>query len=157
MYEKQDKGNAIGGAVDQMRATAGHTTARASEAVKGQASSQKARAADGITKVADALRQTGQQLEQQGQAPVGTYVNRAAEQAERLAGYLQQTDIEQMIHEASDFARQQPALFLGGALVVGMVGARFLKSSGAKARTGQTGVRDYAHAYGMAEYPAPIG
>jgi hypothetical protein len=40
------------------------------------------------------------------------------------------------VSEAEDFARRQPALFLGGAFALGLLGARFLKSSGQQASQG---------------------
>jgi hypothetical protein len=34
-----------------------------------------------------------------------------------------------MVRNVEDFARRQPALFIGGAFMLGLLGARFLKSS----------------------------
>lgn len=46
---------------------------------------------------------------------------------------IQQKDIDEVIRETEDFARVQPAIFLGGAALLGFVAARFLKSSGQQA------------------------
>jgi hypothetical protein len=92
--------------------------------------SQKNRAADGLGSFAQALRQTGDQMRGQSQgAPVEQYVASAANQLERFSGYLRSTNTREIVRNVEDFARQQPALFVGGAFMLGLLGARFLKSS----------------------------
>src|SRR5215217_3478282 len=54
---------------------------------------------------------------------------KAAEQAERLSGYLSERDANELLREVEDFARNRPAVFLGGAFAIGIAAARFLKSS----------------------------
>jgi hypothetical protein len=48
---------------------------------------------------------------------------------ERWADYVQNTDAREMANRVESFARREPGLFLGGAFALGLVGARFLKSS----------------------------
>jgi len=48
---------------------------------------------------------------------------------ENWADYVQQTDVRQMADRVESFARREPAIFLGGAFALGLLGARFLKSS----------------------------
>jgi hypothetical protein len=67
---------------------------------------------------------------------VAQVAEQAAERVERVSGYLREKDIDQLVREAEDFARRQPALFLGGAFALGVLGARFLKSSGKQANQG---------------------
>ena len=38
-------------------------------------------------------------------------------------------EVEDLVNRTESWARQNPALFLGGAFVIGVLGARFLKSS----------------------------
>jgi hypothetical protein len=68
-------------------------------------------------------------MREQDQAPIGQVADKAAEQVERFSGYLQQRDVSQIVGEVEDFARRRPAPVLGGAFVLGMIAARFLKSS----------------------------
>jgi hypothetical protein len=89
---------------------------------------QKERAASGLTSIVDALRQSGHQLEGQN-ATVASYVDAAAGQVERFVGGLRDRDTGQMVTDLERFARQRPAIFVGGAFVLGLVAARFLKSS----------------------------
>ncbi len=91
---------------------------------------QKDRAVEGVESVAQALRQTGQQLQGEGPASfVGQYADSAANQIEQLADYLRYSDMELLMDDAQRFARREPALFVGGAFALGLMVARFLKSS----------------------------
>lgn len=103
---------------------------QAGDKVASRVDLQKDRAAQGLGGVAQALRQASDQLrgQQQG-AAVHEYVASAANQVERLSDYLRSTDTREMITGLERFARRQPALFVGGAFMLGLLGARFLKSS----------------------------
>jgi hypothetical protein len=90
---------------------------------------QKAAAAGSLGSVAQALRQTGQQFREQDQKPFGQVAESAADMVDRFSGFLSERDIQQLIGEAEGFARRQPALFIGGAFALGLIAARFLKSS----------------------------
>ena len=89
----------------------------------------KGRAADALGHVAESLRLSTQYLNESNQHRTGRYLERAGEQVDRLSSYVQSADLRQMLSETERFARRQPALFLGGAFVLGLLGARFLKSS----------------------------
>lgn len=95
-----------------------------------QLASQKDRASQGLTTVAQVINQTGRQLRQQDQAAAASqYTDKAAEQIERFANYLQQKDVEEIIYDVERFARRRPNMFLGAAFALGVLGSRFLKSS----------------------------
>ncbi len=112
---------------------------RGGEQVKGQLANQKHDASQRLVPVQSALRETAQQLRKQGQGSVGQYADRAADQVERLSGYLRETEVDEIVEEARSFARSRPALFLGGAAVLGFLGTRFLKSSSQEAGSGGDG------------------
>jgi hypothetical protein len=99
------------------------------EKAVGQLATQKERASSELGGVARALRTTGEQLQEQEQDSVARYVNQAAEQTERLSEYLSERDANELLREMEDFARNRPAVFLGGAFAIGIAAARFLKSS----------------------------
>jgi hypothetical protein len=48
---------------------------------------------------------------------------------DQVANYLRDKDARAMRTDLENLARRQPALVLGGALILGLMGARFLKSS----------------------------
>ncbi len=53
-----------------------------------------------------------------------------AEQTDRAATYLRQTDARQIVSNVEQMARKSPALFLAGAFVVGAIASRFIKAAG---------------------------
>jgi len=119
----------VGQVADQAHQAAGQVVDQARQQMSSRLVGQKDRAADGLTNVAHALRQTSQQLRDQDQKAVTGYIESAASQVERISSYLKQNDLGGLIDDVEHFARRQPVLFLGGTFVLGLLGARFLKSS----------------------------
>ena len=121
--------NALGEAAQQTGETATHLAQRATELGMEQADRGKDQAAEGIEQVAGSIRRVATDM--QGEQPaIANAANTAAEQAERLASYLQQTDAREMLRTVEDVARRQPLLFLGGAFALGVVASRFIKAAG---------------------------
>jgi hypothetical protein len=85
----------------------------------------------------------------------------AAHQVEQFSRTLKERDVEQLYGEAEAFARRQPGVFLGGAVVLGFLAARFLKSSaqGSMNRSGYQGGssgqwdQSRSSGYGMSSTP----
>ena len=103
---------------------------RAGERVASGLDTGKERAADELCRVADALRQTGSQLRDgNGGGAIEGYIASAATQVDRFSTYVRSTSVREMVNGVEQFARQQPTLFVGGAFMLGLIGARFLKSS----------------------------
>jgi len=119
----------VGQVTEQAQQAAGQVVDQARQQVASRFAGQKDRAAEGLTSVAQALRQTSQQLREHDQQSVTGYIESAASQVERVSTYLKQNDLGGLIDDVEQFARRQPALFLGGTFVLGLLGARFLKSS----------------------------
>ncbi|HZB24748.1 MAG TPA: hypothetical protein VE379_01360 [Vicinamibacterales bacterium] len=111
----QDSGAGI---ADQLRTKA-----------SGALSQQKSRATQSLGSVVDAIRQTGQQLGD-GNSGISGYVNNAAESLQRWTQTLERKDIGEIVEDVQRFGRRQPALFVGLSFGAGLLGARFLKSSG---------------------------
>ena len=113
--------DATSGVVDRVTGTA-------QQQVGTQVNSQLNRGADMLDKVSQAIRQSGEQL--RGDQPqIASLADTAAQQVDRAGDYLRQTDFQGIVRGAEDFARRQPAVFLGGALALGLVASRFLKAS----------------------------
>jgi cell division septum initiation protein DivIVA len=91
---------------------------------------QKGQAADRLGSLAEALREAGRKLNEGEQAgDFGQYADRAAQQVERLSGYLRDHELRDFVRDAETFARRRPEVFLGGTLIAGLMLARFLKAS----------------------------
>jgi hypothetical protein len=106
----------------------------ASETVNSKLSS----AAGQVGSVAAARRRTGENLGSENQQTARHYVDMAADQVERLSSYLDSHDLGEIVGQVEETVRRQPALVIGGAFVLGLLGARFLKSSSSR-REGASG------------------
>jgi len=61
---------------------------------------------------------------------LGNYVNAAAESLEDFSDYVRETEFEQIIADASTFARRHPIVVVTGGAVVGLVAVQVLRSDG---------------------------
>jgi len=86
-------------------------------------------AADRIGGFASAVRGTSDKLRSDNQDRVADLTDGLADQVERLSAYLRDRDLGDFRRDAENFARRQPAVAVGVALALGLIGARFLKSS----------------------------
>jgi hypothetical protein len=94
-----------------------------------QLDSQKGRATEGLSVVANAVRGTTTQLRNEQHDVIAQYIESAADRIDRLSATLRDKDVNELLSDLRDFARRQPALFVGGSFAVGLLAARFLKSS----------------------------
>ncbi|MBA2448178.1 MAG: hypothetical protein H0V51_09140 [Chloroflexi bacterium] len=133
-----------GQVTDQAKDKAGQVTEHAKQQATSRLESGKERAVEGLGTVAHAVRQVGQQLREQEQSTAAQYADKSAEQIEHFSGYLRDKDVDQIVRETEGYARRQPTLFLSGALGLGFLLARFLKSSSQRAAApGSASTRPY--------------
>ncbi len=102
---------------------------RVRERATAQLSTQKDRATDGLGSVAQAVRQSAQPLRDHKQDAIAQYVEKAADKIDSFSTQLKNRDVNELVNDVQRFARRQPALFVGSAFALGVIGARFLKSS----------------------------
>jgi uncharacterized phage infection (PIP) family protein YhgE len=106
--------------------------AQAAETAKAEArriaSQQKAAGADRLGEVAGAVHGAARSLEA-GMPQMASYVHDAAVRLEDAAKTLRQRNVDDLMSEIGRFARSQPALFFGGAMLAGFALTRFLRSS----------------------------
>jgi len=133
--------------IQQTQQKAGELMDQARSQVTSQLESQKERVTGSLCSVAEAMRHTSEQLRQQNQLPAGQIAERAAETVERITGYLNERDVRQIINSVESYAREQPAVFLGGAFALGLLAARFFKSSSDGAGSGEGTNRAWAGGY----------
>jgi ribosomal protein S15P/S13E len=89
----------------------------------------KGQLAEQFGTIAQALRSTTEHLRSEDQQRIAGLTDTVARQIEQVADYLRSKDARAMRQDLENIARRQPALMIGGALVLGLIGARFLKSS----------------------------
>jgi ElaB/YqjD/DUF883 family membrane-anchored ribosome-binding protein len=104
------------------------------------------RAAEALEQLTQAFRGATSELRQQ-QPQLAGAVDSAAEQVDKAAGYLRQHEPREIVDNAQQFARQQPAIVIGGGLALGLILGRVLRS----ASTEQPGW-NRSDAYGPGRY-----
>lgn len=119
--------------LQQAKQTTGEIVSQVQQRASSEITQQKDTAASELTNVANAVRQLRHTLEGEQSGPIARYVadygDKAADQIERLGSYLRQQDPRRLLDDVQNFGRRQPALLLGGAFLLGLAGARLIKSS----------------------------
>lgn len=137
-YETYDQARQkTGEVIDQVQGKAGEVVDLIKEQATTQVSSQKDRIADGMENVALMIRMNGDQLRQSNQGGIAEYTDRAASRVEDISNFLRNREPGEIVREVENFARREPVLFLGGAFTLGLLAARFLKSSNPTQQTNQ--------------------
>jgi len=96
--------------------------------VRERAYSQREQIADRVRRVSSAVRSAGDQLREQDER-AAQLADMASQRIDRAAQYVSTLEPQQMVRDVESFARRQPAAFFGGAFLLGLAAARFLKSS----------------------------
>lgn len=124
-------------AVSQAQEQAVKIVSQAREQVTANVKTQTARGASIATVLSSTLQEAGTQLREQDEAAVATYLDQAAGQVEQIGAMLENQEYGQLIGTVQEFARRQPVLFFAAAVAVGVVGARFLRSSASQGSASQ--------------------
>ena len=111
--------------VDQAKSTFRDARDRAGSSL----SEGRRQAAEQIGGIGGALHRTSEQLRGEDQARFADVADSVGRQLDRAAGYLRDSDGRTIARDIESLARRQPALVFAGAFVLGLVAARFLKSS----------------------------
>lgn len=102
---------------------------RVAETAQSTFESARERIASQLDAVARALETATYNLQQAEHADLSERAQPLIRKAENAAQYLRNKTPRELKDDLDGFARQRPAWFLGGAFVLGLLGARFLKSS----------------------------
>jgi hypothetical protein len=102
---------------------------RLKDSATAQLTTQKDRGTDALGRVAEAVRSSTQKLREERHDTIAGYVDKAANQIENWSRRLREKDVEELMSDVQRLARRQPMVFIGSAFALGLVGARFLKSS----------------------------
>jgi uncharacterized protein YjbJ (UPF0337 family) len=121
---------------DQVVGQAKTTLQQAKDRATSSLGESKGQIAEQFGTIAGALRRTTEHLRSEDQQRIAGLTEKVARQVDQVANYLRNKDARAMRADLENLARRQPALMLGGALVLGLIGARFLKSSQRERRRG---------------------
>jgi hypothetical protein len=101
---------------------------QAKDKAEAVASRQKSAGADYIDSIAQAASRAANEFESE-LPQAARYIRQASEQIQGVANNVRERDMRELVGEVQEFARRQPTLFFGGALILGFAALRFLKSS----------------------------
>jgi hypothetical protein len=102
---------------------------KAQDGIRTQLDQRTTQAGEQVAGTAEDLRSVGEELRKQGKEGPAKLADRAAQQTERVGGYLKEADPDRMLSDVEDFGRRRPWAVLAGGVVVGVAAARFLKAS----------------------------
>lgn len=100
-----------------------------SSRVREQVDTRSTQAGEQVGSVADAMRRTGQTLRDEGNEAPAKVTDAVAERADRLGGYLRDSNADRILRDVEDLARRRPWMFAAGGLALGLLASRFLKAS----------------------------
>lgn len=112
-----------------MREKAADLAHGAKEQARAQFDQKKDVARGELDTLASALRRAGSEVSDQG-GMSGRVITTLADRIDSFGRSIEGQDLDQMMHGVERFARRNPAAFIGGAVALGFVASRFLKSSG---------------------------
>lgn len=114
---------------DQVVGQAKSTFQQARDRASSSLGESKGQFADQFGTIAEAFRRTTEHLRSEDQQRIAGLTETVARQVDQVADYLRNKDARAIRNDLESLARRQPAIVIGGALVLGLIGARFLKSS----------------------------
>ena len=105
----------------------------AAEKATNKLEEQKSTLSGGLATVADSVRKVSENLRgpdvQDGISKfTAEYSYTAARKIEDIANYFEQKSVREMYSDVENFARRNPAVFVGGAFALGLLVSRFIKS-----------------------------
>jgi hypothetical protein len=156
---------------DKAQEQAQQAKGQAREKLREQVDQRTTQAGDRVGASAADVRSVADELRRQGKETPAKYAEQAAERAERLGGYLKDSDGDTILRDVEDFARSKPWAVAAGGLALGFVASRLLKASssdryrqsrqslqrdgGERLATGGTTVAGSRPAYGSAAAGTP--
>jgi ElaB/YqjD/DUF883 family membrane-anchored ribosome-binding protein len=116
-------------AAGQARDKAQEISHRTKSRVAVQVDNRSTHAGERLRSTAGDARSVADELRKQGKDRPAQLADRAADQAERLGGYLHDSDGEKILRDVEDFGRSKPWAVAAGGLVLGFAASRLLKAS----------------------------
>ena len=127
--QAQDKAQEVAG---QAKEQAQQKAGQAKEQLRTQVDQRSTQAGEQVNQQASDIRTVAEQLREQGKDKPAQIVEQAADRAERVGSYLQQSDADRILSDVEDFARQKPWAVIAGGIALGFAASRFLKASGSE-------------------------
>lgn len=117
------------GVKDQAQEKVQEAAGQAKNRVREQVDQRSTQAAERVGSAAADARSVSEELRRQGKDQAARLAEQAAERADRLGSYLQESDAERILGDVEEMGRKQPWAVVAGGLALGFVASRFLKAS----------------------------
>lgn len=121
--------DAVDRARRQAETTGRDTLGEAKGRVRAIFEAQTHRAADQLDTVAQAIHSAAEQLQDENAGVAARYTEQAAHRVGEVADLIRHSTVDDVVGRVEGFARRNPEIFLGAAFGVGLLFARFVKSS----------------------------
>jgi ElaB/YqjD/DUF883 family membrane-anchored ribosome-binding protein len=156
--DKQDGADASTAEAAKQKAQEAKGQARVK--LREQVDERTTQAGERVGTAAGDMRSVAEELRRQGKDAPAKYAEQAAERAERLGGYLKESDGETVLRDVEDFARRNPWAVAAAGLALGFMASRLLKASSTERYrqsppSGYSGPRDPAAGYGSSATGSP--
>ena len=128
-------------AKEQAREKVQEASGQARDRVREQVDQRSTQVGERVASAAGDARSVGEQLRRQGKDQPARLADQAADRAERLGSYLQESDADRILGDVEDMARRQPWAVAAGGLALGFAASRFLKASSRRRYSSQPPTR----------------
>jgi ATPase subunit of ABC transporter with duplicated ATPase domains len=115
---------------EQVQESAGRLGEKVQETAQQQVDQRSTDAGEKVKTLSTDLRSVSERLREDGNDGPAGLADQVADRAERLGGYLTESDANTILGDVEDAVRRQPWLALAGGIAVGVAAARLLKASG---------------------------
>lgn len=118
-----------GQAKEKAQEAVGQAKQKAGSQLRSQVDQRSTDAGHRVGGLASDVRAVGDSLREQGKDQPAKLAEQAANRAERLGSYLEESDADRILGDIEDFGRRQPWAVIAGGVALGLVASRFLKAS----------------------------
>jgi uncharacterized protein YjbJ (UPF0337 family) len=125
----EDAQDGAEGVKEQAQEKLQEASGQARDRVREQVDQRSTQAGERVTSAAQDARSVGEELRRQGKDQPARLADQAADRAEKLGSYLQESDADRILRDVEELGRKQPWAVVAGGLALGFVASRFLKAS----------------------------
>lgn len=118
-----------GSTAQKVQQQAHQTTDRLADKAQQSVQNTQSRIAEQLTAVARAIDSAATSLERERQSGLSQKIKPYVQKVEHVSQQVRDKSPRELKEDVDRIARQKPGWFLGGAFLLGLLGARFLKSS----------------------------
>jgi hypothetical protein len=118
-----------GQAKEKAQEAAGEAKEKARSQLRSQVDQRSTDAGQRVGGFAADVRSVSETLREQGKDQPAKLADQAADRAERLSRYLEESDADRILGDIEDFGRRRPWAVIAGGVALGLVASRLLKAS----------------------------